>query len=168
MVIERKEFDRIVFASIYSYNEPYGLNCTHWSGYITERNFTNICGKHGLRTATPNKCETHSLMNHIYAGRDKDDRLLRAIEEADRLGANSETHGAIPVILTGRVLRQDFIIYNKAVMREQAMKTLPPRPMTKGYRAYRLICSMGYCFNVDLNRFIGVEENVFNQLVTKR
>ena len=168
MVIERKELDRIVLASICSYNEKLKITDTHWSGFITEREFTRICGTYNLKSAKADRCEIYSLMNCIYTEPSRNETLPKAIEEAERVGASSVTHGAIPVTLTGRLLHQDFIIYNKAVMREQAMKTLPPRPMTKDYRAYRLICSMGYCFNVDLNRFINVEESAFNQLVNKQ
>ena len=43
MVIERKELDRIVFAMIYSHSELLGPNYTHWTGYITEREFNRLC-----------------------------------------------------------------------------------------------------------------------------
>ena len=168
MVIERKELDRIVFAMIYSHSELLGPNYTHWTGYITEREFNRLCRTYGLDVERHDACDTHSLMDCVYGIRERDETLIIALEEANKVGANIHAHGAIPIIRTQRNMQVDFIIYNKEIMRKQAAKTTPPEHMTEEYKAYQLICSMGYCFNVDLNRFISVEENVFNQLVTKR
>lgn len=168
MVIERKELDRIVFATIYSHSELLGPNYTHWTGYITEREFNRLCRTYGLDMERHYACDTHSLMDCFYGSRVKDETLINALEEANKVGANIHAHGAIPVIRTQRNMQIDFIIYNKDIMRKQAAKTTPPENMTKEYEAYRLICSMGYSFDTYSGLFVSTEENVFNQLITKQ
>lgn len=168
MVIERKELDRIVFAMIYSHSELLGPNYTHWTGYITEREFNRLCRTYGLDMERHDACDTHSLMDCFYGSRVKDETLINALEEANKVGANIHAHGAIPVIRTQRNMQIDFIIYNKDIMRKQAAKTTPPENMTKEYEAYRLICSMGYSFDTYSGLFVSTEENVFNQLITKQ
>lgn len=168
MVIERKELDRIVFAMIYSHSELLGPNYTHWTGYITEREFNRLCRTYGLDMERHDACDTHSLMDCFYGSRVKDETLINALEEANKVGANIHAHGAIPVIRTQRNMQIDFIIYNKDIMRKQAAKTTPPENMTKEYEAYRLICSMVYSFDTYSGLFVSTEENVFNQLITKQ
>ena len=168
MVIERKEFDRIVFAMIYSHSELLGPNYTHWSGYITEREFGRLCRTYGLDMEKHDACDTHSLMDCVYGMREKDETLINALEEANKVGANIHTHGAIPVIRTQRNMQVDFIIYSKETMRKQAVKATPPEHMTEEYKAYQLICSMGYSFNTYSGLFVSAEENVFNQLISKQ
>ena len=168
MVIDRKFLDRIVFATIYSHSELLGPNYTHWSGYMTEGEFSRLCSKYGLDTERHDACDTHSLMDCVYGIRERDETLISALEEANKVGANIHAHGAIPIVRTQRNMRIDFIIYNKDVMRKQAAKTEPPKQMTKEYEAYRLICSMGYSFDTYSGLFVSAEENVFNQLITKQ
>lgn len=168
MIFKRKPTDRIIHVLIYTTNEGIEPGATHWSGYMTERNFFQICGRYQLKDTT-GKCEDpYLLMRYVSACREKDEVLLEAIEQAEKLGANDTTHGVVPLLRMDEFIMRDFIVYNKTIMREQAMKHLPPKRMTKEYRAYRLICSMGYCFNVDLNRFISNGEGIFNQLVAKQ
>ena len=167
MVIERKELDRIVFAVIYSHSELLGPNYTHWSGYMTEYGFSRLCSKYGLDKKRHDACDTHSLMDCVYGSREKDETLINALEEANRVGANIHTHGAIPIIRTQRNMPIDFIIYNKETMRKQE-RIRQPDPITKEYKAYQLICSMGYCFDTYLGRFVSAEENVFDQLISKQ
>ena len=168
MVIERKELDRIVFAMIYSHSELLGPNYTHWTGYITEHEFSRLCRTYGLDMERHDACDTHSLMDCFYGSRVKDETLINALEEANKVGANIHAHGAIPIIRTQRNMQIDFIIYSKDVMRKQAAKTTPPENMTKEYEAYRLICSMGYSFDTYSGLFVSAEENVFSQLITKQ
>ena len=106
-------------------------------------------------------------MRYVSACREKDEVLVQAIEMAEKLGANDATHGVVPLLRMDELIMRDFIVYNKAVMHKQAVRKLPPKRMTKEYLAYKSICSMGYRFNVDLNRFISSGENVFTQLVYK-
>lgn len=168
MVIERKFLDRIVFATIYSHSELLGPNYTHWSGYMTEGEFSRLCSKYGLDTERHDACDTHSLMDCVYGIRERDETLISALEEANKVGGNIHTHGAIPVIRTQRNMQVDFIIYNKETMRKQAAKTTPPEHMTEEYKAYQLICSMGYSFDTYSGLFVSAEENVFDQLISKQ
>lgn len=167
MIFKRKENDRIIHVLFYSTNEGIGPGATHWSGYMTERNFFQICGRYQLKDTT-GKCEDpYLLMRYVSACHEKDEVLLEAIEQAEKLGANDTTHGVVPLLRMDELVIRDFIVYNKAIMYKQAMKKSPPKRVTKDYLAYKLICSMGYSFNTNLNRFIGAGENVFNQLVYK-
>lgn len=165
MIFKRKPTDRIIHVLIYTTNEGIEPGATHWSGYMTEHNFFQICGRYQLKDTT-GKCEDpYLLMRYVSACRDKDEVLLEAIEQAEKLGANDTTHGIVPLLRMDELIMRDFIVYNKAVMYKQAVRKLPPKRMTKEYLAYKSICSMGYRFNVDLNRFISSGENVFAQLV---
>lgn len=167
MVIERKELDRIVFATIYSHSELLGPNYTHWTGYITEREFNRLCRTYGLDMERHDACDTHSLMDCFYGSREKDETLINALEEANKVGANIHAHGAIPIIRTQRNMQVDFIIYNKETMRKQE-RIRKPEPITEEYKAYQLICSMGYSFDPYSGLFVSAEENVFNQLISKQ
>lgn len=167
MIFKRKENDRIIHVLFYSTNEGIEPGATHWSGYMTERNFFQICGRYQLKDTTGKDEDPYLLMRYVSACREKDEVLLEAIKMAEQLGANDTTHGVVPLLRMDELIMRDFIVYNKAVMHKQAMRGLPPKRMTKEYRAYKLICSMGYHFNVDLDRFISNGENIFNQLVYK-
>ena len=112
-------------------------------------------------------CDTHSLMDCFYGSRERDETLINALEEANKVGANIHTHGAIPVIRTQRNMQVDFIIYNKETMRKQE-RIRKPDPITEEYKAYQLICSMGYSFDTYSGLFVSSEENVFNQLISKQ
>nr|DAT10965.1 MAG TPA: hypothetical protein [Caudoviricetes sp.] len=168
MIFKRKPTDYIIHVIIYSNNEGIGPDAVYWSGYMTERDFFQICGRCQLKDTTGKDDNPYLLMRYASACREKDEVLVQAIEMAEQLGANDATHGVVPLLRMDELIMRDFIVYNKTIMREQAMKHLPPKRMTKEYRAYRLICSMGYCFNVDLNRFISNGESIFNQLVAKQ
>lgn len=168
MIFKRKQTDRVIHVLIYTTNEGIEPDVTHWSGYMTERNFFQLCGRYQLKDTTGKNEDPYLLMRYASACRERDEVLFGAIEEAEKLGANDATHGVVPLLRMDELIMRDFIVYNKTIMREQAMKHLPPKRMTKEYRAYRLICSMGYCFNVDLNRFISNGESIFNQLVAKQ
>lgn len=168
MIFKRKPTDYIIHVIIYSNNEGIGPDAVYWSGYMTERDFFQICGRYQLRD-TPGKDDNpYLLMRYASACREKDEVLLEAIEQAEKLGANDTTHGVVPLLRMDELIMRDFIVYNKAVMHKQAMRKLPPKRMTKEYLAYKSICSMGYRFNVDLNRFISSGENVFDQLISKQ
>lgn len=151
MIFKRKLSDRIIHVLIYTTNEGIEPGATHWSGYMTERNFFQICGRYQLKDTTG-----------------KDEVLLEAIKMAEQLGANDTAHGVIPLLRMDELIMRDFIVYNKDIMHKQAVKKLPPKRVTKEYLAYKAICSMGYRFSVDLNRFINNGENVFSQLITKQ
>lgn len=167
MIFKRKLSDRIIHVLIYTTNEGIEPGATHWSGYMTERNFFQICGRYQLKDTTGKDEDPYLLMRYASACREKDEVLLEAIEQAERLGSNDTTHGVVPLLRMDELVMRDFIVYNKAVMCKQAVRKLPPKRMTKEYLAYKAICSMGYRFNVDQNRFISNGENIFNQLVYK-
>lgn len=167
MIFKRKLSDRIIHVLIYTTNEGIEPGATHWSGYMTERNFFQICGRYQLKDTTGKDDNPYLLMRYASACREKDEVLLEAIEQAEKFGANDATHGAIPLLRMDELIMRDFIVYNKAVMHKQATRKSPPKRMTKEYLAYKAICSMGYRFSVDLNRFISNGENVFSQLVYK-
>lgn len=165
MIFKRKPTDYIIHVIIYSNNEGIGPDTVYWSGYMTERDFFQICGRCQLKDTTGKDDNPYLLMRYASACREKDEVLVQAIEMAEKLGANDATHGVVPLLRMDELIMRDFIVYNKAVMHKQAMRKLPPKRMTKEYLAYKSICSMGYRFNVDLNRFINNGENIFNQLV---
>ena len=165
MIFKRKPTDYIIHVIIYSNNEGIGPDAVYWSGYMTERDFFQICGRYQLKDTTGKDDNPYLLMRYASACREKDEVLLEAIEQAEKLGANDATHGVVPLLRMDELIMRDFIVYNKAVMHKQAVRKLPPKHMTKEYLAYKSICSMGYRFNADLNRFISSGENVFAQLV---
>lgn len=168
MIFKRKLTDRIIHVLIYTTNEGIEPGATHWSGYMTERNFFQICGRYQLKDTTGKDEDPYLLMRYVSACREKDEVLLEAIKMAEQLGANDTAHGAIPLLRMDELIMRDFIVYNKDIMHKQAVKKLPPKRVTKEYLAYKAICSMGYRFSVDLNRFINNGENVFSQLVYKQ
>ena len=134
---------------------------------MTERDYMRICGVHMLRHDGRNRDDIYSLMCYYSASRTADADLRRAIAKAEELGKNDIDHGAIPFIRTGESIIRDFIVYNRNIMRKQAERKSPPKRMTKEYKTYKLICSIGYRFDFEQNRFISAEEDVFNQLVYK-
>lgn len=167
MIFKRKPTDYIIHVIIYSNNEGIGPDAVYWSGYMTERDFFQICGRYQLKDTTGKDDNPYLLMRYVSACHEKDEVLLEAIKMAEQLGANDTSHGVIPLLRMDELIMRDFIVYNKAVMHKQATRKSPPKRMTKEYLAYKAICSMGYRFSVDLNRFINNGENVFNQLVYK-